>query len=200
MKLFTIATFLIVSSAAKGQLYWGGQTGISQNSLQTNIQNRPQQAYKEGYGLYAGLPLLFQWNCDLFADGKLSVIQKSYALDRTDSLSSLNQYIRNDYGQLQVDVGYRYTIRANGVTGKYSLYVAGGLFGAYWIDSHIEGAVPNLLNTAAPYPQASTYSEAYSFDSRRDKRFEWGWQAGGVSHTPCQDMHQFLSTQSAISR
>src|SRR5580658_6545930 len=100
MKLFTIATSLIISSAAKGQLYWGGQTGISQNSLLTNIQNRPQQEYKEGYGLYAGIPFLFQWNCGLFADGKLSFTQKSYALDRTDSLSSLNQYIRNDYGQL----------------------------------------------------------------------------------------------------
>jgi hypothetical protein len=60
------------------------------------------------------------------------------------------------------------------------LEVAGwaGVYEGYWVDGHINGAFSNLINTSEPNPQAYTYSQAYSFDTRRDDRWEFGWQAG----------------------
>lgn len=119
----------------------------------------------------------------LFIQPGLSWAQKSYTLKQTsDSLSALNQHNRNDYlqGSLSLGAHYAFKIGKQPLTYQHLMNIAAwaGLYRGYWVDGHVNGGLANLLNPAAPNPQTYTYSEAYTFDNRRDNRWEWGWQAG----------------------
>ncbi len=104
----------------------------------------------------------------------LSFVQKAYAINHTDTtLAVLNQRTRNDYLQMPAGAGFY------GIHKKLTFFLSGGVYFGYWVHGNVQGAVPNLLNTAAPFPQPSSYNQKYSFDSHRDQRWEFGWQTGG---------------------
>jgi hypothetical protein len=168
--------------SGKAQLTMTFDAGVARNNLLTNIQNRSWEGYKPGNGLYVSTALQYRLGKYLFIQPGLSWAQKSYSLEQKDtSLAVLNQHTRNDYLQGELGIGGSYFFNIirerNNVEG---LQVAGwvGVYEGYWVDGHINGAFSNLINTSESYPQAYNYSQAYSFDTRRDDRWEFGWQAG----------------------
>jgi hypothetical protein len=168
---------------AHGQTWLTFQVGPGWNTLQTNIDNRPQQVYRHGTGLYAKLTGGYQFRSGLLIETGPSLLQKSYALIHTDtSLSVLDQYTRNDYVQWELNIGF-----ANTLFKKIGYRAFVGAYRAYWFGGRIKGAFSNIFNTAAPFPQTFSYDQKYEFDSHRDQRWEWGWHYGLELNIPVKD-------------
>jgi hypothetical protein len=181
-----VLLFLIgctMALAGKGQVTMTFDAGVARNNLLTNIQNRSWEGYKPGNGLFVSTAAQFWLGKYLFVQSGFSWAQKSYSLEQKDtSLTVLNQHTRNDYLQGELGLGGAYFLKIIDKPRRYSegLQFTGwaGVYEGYWVDGHINGAFSNLINTAEPSPQAYSYSEAYTFDGRRDNRWEFGWQAG----------------------
>jgi Outer membrane protein beta-barrel domain len=155
----------------------GIQAGLSLNYLLTNIANRDNELYDPRAGFCGGIPVSYRRQIGRHSALGIGIapsfVQKSYSLDRNDQYNMLYQRTRNDYFQVPLALSYYYALR------RSTLFLCGGGYGAYWLDGRIKGAVPNMINTSAPSPQAYSYDESYAFNSVRDQRQEWGWQAGG---------------------
>jgi len=173
---------MCIYAASSAQISLGLGGGFLSNQLLSNLSGRPEK-YAAGYGLFVPLSADLHLCKHFYLDLAVSYAQKSYMLDRTDSFMTLNTHYRNEYLQLQVAPAYSYLF-CHQPQGRVSpvpwarLIVFAGAYGAYWAAGHLTGAVPNLINTAVAFPSYSYIDQAYSFDPRRDNRWEWGLQAG----------------------
>jgi len=164
---------LIAFSPAKAQWHTGLQGGRSYNTLLTNIDNLPSERYVSVYAWTAAIPVWYTWSSGISLNGELSFMQKNYQIwDTTTYHYGQNQAVRNNYLQLAFGPGYAYSI------GKIFLAASAGFYGAYWLSSHIRGHYSNFFSADSIWSEYS-YDTNYSFDSHKDRRWEWGWQVGG---------------------
>ncbi|HET6252551.1 MAG TPA: outer membrane beta-barrel protein [Puia sp.] len=180
MRYFLLPIFIcLIASEGRAQWDIGLEGGAALNTLQTNIANRPQQQLRPGFGLCIQVPLSYTIpfakdkgagaNFGLSLQTGFMFLQKGYMLDRTDTLQSLNQQNRNSYVQMPLYALFVFNRKS------FSFQLGGGIYIGYWVGGHVKGGMPNIFNTALPYPGTYSYSEPYVFDDRRDDRWEDGW-------------------------
>jgi Outer membrane protein beta-barrel domain len=163
------------------QLLMGLETGISYNHLKTNISNETSTLNKSkiGYSFGARVEYKLAKKISLIVDPNW--VQKNYSEQRIDSFAGIYQNHINDYAQVPIAVSFYFGGR------KFQGFFLGGVYGGYWVHGKLKGRIPNLLNSSdsassngqsTDYLQLTAYNVNYSFDSRRDNRFEFGYLAG----------------------
>jgi len=178
--LFSVTVWLSYSANAQWML--GAAGGATDNFLHTNINNRASTRLNSGIGFFAGIPVQYTLTHWLAIQADPSVIQKNYTLDRTDSLSGAYTTYKNTYLQLPLSLHISYGKK------KIKVFATAGAYIAYWLQAHLKGKAPDIFSVTNTSNQSevfqlSPFNNQYVFDTERDNRFEWGWQAGiGVQY------------------
>ena len=173
---------VLLGSQASAQLSVGIEGGYNKNYLVTNNSNRAFTNYIPLNGFNAGIPLQYQLS-DWFAlTATPTYIQKNYRQERSAFFEGV--YQENTNGYLQLPVTGRVLFGGEKLKG----FIDGGVYGAYWMSSKIKGVNANILdltpddNTAVAsifdFQKPYSYNEKYSFDGKKDNRYEYGWIAG----------------------
>jgi len=180
---------LAAARPLKAQLYLGVEGGWNKNHLTTGNASQSFTDYKDRSGFLAGIPVLYRIRDWLAVQADPSYLQKNYRIERTGFFNGV--YQNNTNGYLQLPLMAQLSFGGRQLRGFVNL----GGYGAYWLSAHVRGTEPSVLNpvdtayqTVNPvsvygenYPYS--YDEKYSFDSRRDRRMEWGVLAGlGISY------------------
>lgn len=173
--ILTLASFILMASLC-AQTSLGVEGGLSYNSYHTNISNRAATdlAGKLGFSISAAVRYrLYSW---LFVVARPGVIQKSYSLNRTDSLSGEYDQHNNTYLQLPIGVSLTHDWR------RVRIGLDMGLYAGYWLYGRVKGNTADVFgNSGSNNSQQfmlTPYDAGYSFDSRRDDRWEEGWWLG----------------------
>lgn len=191
-KLFaSFVFFLLFSIQAKSQLSIGLEGGGNKNYLNTSVSNLVSTEYNPSYGFNVGVPILYQINDWLSFQTDPNYTQKNFQYARTDFFQGIYQDNTNTY--LQLPVMAHLSFGGQSLRGFVNL----GGYGGYWLSSHIQGTIPNILNQPAYTNTVSnaqpnnvfdeytpySYSEKYQFDNTKDNRIELGLLAGlGISY------------------
>jgi opacity protein-like surface antigen len=169
----------------RAQVNLGLQAGVSLNSLHTNIADRPHTSIHSREGYTAGLLFQYALPHGVFVEASPGLVQKNYSIDRTDSFAGVYQSSTNTYIQLPVMLYYAYG-------GRFKALAGLGVAGSYWLAGSVKGTTPDIFSaTGVTGPNGTTedillrsYAEKYTFDARRDQRWEFGWLAGaGVQYS-----------------
>ena len=192
---FCIA-FVLFGFHASAQLSVGIEGGYNKNYLITNNSNRAFTNYVPLNGFNVGIPVQYQL-ADWFAlSATPTYIQKNYRQERSAFFAGVYQENTNSY--LQLPVTGRVLFGGERLKG----FIDGGVYGAYWMSSKIKGVNANILdltgdeNTSVSsifdFQKAYSYNEKYSFDDKKDNRYEFGWTAGlGVGYDILEQFHVF---------
>lgn len=179
------ATFFLLTHAVRAQFEIGVSGGYVNNYVHTNAGYRAFTQYHQYSGFVAGLALQYRFNDWLAIQADPSYIRKGYELRRDHFFDGVYQYNLNGYLQLPLMAHFSFGGK------KLRGFVNAGGYGAYWISGRVKGVMGNVLGSSPDTPdneQASDYfldntayhyDEKYAFDSRRDRRMEWGLVAGG---------------------
>jgi len=174
----TAAVLLIITLRfpAMAQTTLGVEAGVTNNSPATNIANTASTALATGWGYAIGLTLQQKINAWLSLVALPDLTGKNYALNGTDVRTGVYEKIHNTYLQLPLMVQFSYGR-------KIQPFINAGPYIGYWLSGRVKGAMPDIFsatNTGALQSfQLIEYNTQYNFDSRRDARWEFGWQAGG---------------------
>ncbi|MFT4156052.1 porin family protein [Parafilimonas sp.] len=177
---------LCTSFTVKAQFRIGIEGGFNKNYLVTNNANRAFTNYKPLYGFSIGVPVQYEIADWFSIAADPSFIQKNYRLERSDFYAGVYQDNTNSY--LQLPLMGHFMFGGEKLKGFFNA----GLFGGYWMSSHIKGRLANILDpvddvttsgSIFSYSNEYNYDEKYSFDKTKDNRFEAGWIGGaGISY------------------
>jgi len=183
---FFLALILFSFKPIKAQWSVGVEGGYTNNFLFTNNSNRQFTNYKPQGGAGASMIAQYRFSNWLAVESGVQYMMKNYKLERTDFFQGIYQHSSNGY--IQVPLKADFMFGGKRLIGFLNL----GVYGAYWAYGHVKGSMPNILN---PIDSLATtgnfynvtkpfnYDEAYSFDKKRDNRFEFGWVIGlGISY------------------
>jgi hypothetical protein len=169
------------------QFYGGLKGGYNQNYLHTDVSNRSFTKIQSEPGYNIGVIVKYHFKNWLSIQADPAIIQKNYSMTRTGIYTGIYQSYRNSY--LQLPVTLQGSIQIKNITAFFNA----GLYGAYWASGKVKGATPNILNINDSIGingqiiesfRVISYSEKYQFDSRKDRRFEFGWLVGtGLGYT-----------------
>jgi len=171
-----IILFLSAETSLFAQTSLGIEGGLSYNTYHTNIDNRTSTTLAGGTGFNLSIPLRYRIYPWLYVIATPGLVQKAYSLNRTDSLSG--EYDRHDnaYFQLPIGVGLMRSWR------RLRVGLDFGLYAGYWLYGRVEGRTANIFGNATDNNSEqfglSGYDASYSFDARRDNRWEEGWWLG----------------------
>jgi len=171
---------LLVCFASKAQFSLGEESGVSKNHLNTNIVNRlfTENINKGGYSI--GIPIQFGLCNWLSFQVVPQMTQKNYSFFRIGSFTGVRESFKNWYLQLplmaKVSYGYK----------KIKGFLDLGTYGAYWISGRTYGTQPDIFHitdSLALTGQVETftlseYNASYSFNQKKDNRFEFGIVTG----------------------
>lgn len=173
---------MLFSKEAKSQWAIGIEGGYVNNHQLTDISNRVetnnQNGNSFGVGILAKYTFTKEW---LSMETGLTFIQKNYSFVRTGKYQGIYENFINNYVQLPLGLSFR-LFNLHG----FKTYIDAGMYFGYWASSYVNGVTPNIINVIYQKDgnnyqlvQANaSYSEKYSFDSRRDSRFEFGLYTG----------------------
>lgn len=176
--LFTIPIFV---TSAQAQLTIGPSAGITNNFLKTNINSLSYTKNQTENGLIIDLPVQYAIKNGFFLETAFTFLQKNYSYRRTGPFAGIYTKFTNTYCQLPVTAGREYGHR------KIRVGVLAGVYGAYWLQGRMKGKIPNIYsvkdstNGSGQTTETfglSGFNEKYVFDSRKDRRFEFGLTAG----------------------
>ncbi len=173
---------LLSCFGASAQLAIGIEGGYNKNYLVTNNSNRAFTNYVPMNGFNVAIPVQFQL-ADWFAvTADPTFIQKNYRQERSSFFEGVYQNNYNNY--LQLPITGRLLFGGKKLKG----FIDGGIYGGYWMSSKVKGVTSNILdptgdeNTSVSsifdFQKPYSYNEKYTFDSKKDNRFEFGWIAG----------------------
>lgn len=185
-----LALFLLVCLTAHSQVSLGLEAGIDRNELYTNNSYQTYTNYISANGFTIGIPVSYRIHNWVSVQSSLTYIQKNYEIRRSGFYTGIRQNNTNSY--LQVPLEGHFSLGWK----KLRAFVDAGVYAAYWVAGHISGTEANILNpvdSALFSPQEPSnelnvdnpynYNEKYAFDSRKDRRWEWGLLAGaGISY------------------
>lgn len=189
-------SLLLISFSSKAQFYLGIEGGWNYNHLHTSVGYREFTKYENVNGYTIGIPEQYQVNNWLAIRSGLSFIQKNYQLTRTHYYSGVYHKSTNNY--LQLPVAGNFIFGTPRIKGFVNL---GGYIG-YWMSTNNKGVsfAPYFQSDPSgdnygilPNNEPHQYNEKYAFDSRKDRRVELGWLAGGgVSYEFAQKYRLFI--------
>ncbi|MGO4289556.1 porin family protein [Chitinophaga sp. RAB17] len=197
--LIFLATLLLCYDAAQAQFEIGVSGGYNKNYLQTSSGYRAFTKYDALSGFVVGIPIQYHFNDWLAIQADPSYIQKNYEQSRNHFFDGIYQKSTNTYIQLPVMAHFSF-----GGKKLKGFFNAGG-YGAYWAGGRIKGAMANVFNNAPDLPdnqqvynffqfdKAYNYNEKYTFDSRRDRRMEFGLVAGAGIEYLLQQKYRFFA-------
>jgi len=170
------------STIAHAQLSLGLQAGIGQNYLSTNIDKLSYTNNVSQHTPVLSLPISYTF-CSWFSlQTAITYIQKNYSLVRNGPYTGIYETFKNTYLQLPLLASFEYRHK------KISGFAIMGVFAAYWVRASVKGKTPAIFtatdNTAGNDRTIETfglsyYNEPYVFDTKRDRRYQLGWAAGG---------------------
>lgn len=177
-----LTTVLIVSMhlKASAQLAIGIEGGYSTNYFKSNVTATLTE--KSTLPGYAATVWLQYSPYRLFAlQAGAQILNKNHELRRTGAMTGTFQSIYNTYIQIPVtgQIQARYK--------KITVYCKLGAYGGYWVAGKIKGKIPNILNsysttngdrTVTDYFIFTPYNEKYTFQAKKDQRFEFGFVTG----------------------
>ena len=154
----------------------GVEGGFSYNSYHTNIANRAATDLTRGAGFSIALPFryrVYPWLSIIAAPG---LVQKSYSMNRTDSLSGEYDEHINTYFQLPIGVSLTHDWR------RFRIALDLGGYAGYWLYGRQKGRTADIFGNSGSNSSEqftlSSYDQPYSFNTRRDNRWEAGWWLG----------------------
>ncbi|RZL15282.1 MAG: PorT family protein [Pedobacter sp.] len=186
--LITLWLSMMYLSPATAQISIGLQGGYGQNKLESSLAYYAFAQYKPVNDYSFGIPLIYKFNSWMSIQTDLSIIRKSYKLERSGFLEGISQTTSNSY--LQMPIMAHFSFGGTRLKGFTNL----GLYTAFWYKSKIKGVQssifykdPSFDNILVDYhldqSDALTYDERYAFDKLRDRRLEHGWVAGaGIAY------------------
>lgn len=181
----------------QAQFSAGIEGGYNKNYLYTNTANRAFTTYNPSSGFSIGIPVQYTFSgwFSLMIDPNYS--QKNYSLSRSDYYQGIYQINTNGYVQLPLITHFMFGGE------RIKGFLNTGIYGAYWASGKVKGTIPNILdmdslnnssgnsiyNTSKP----ATFNEKYQFDSRKDRRIDFGWLLGiGASYNLSEKYQLFI--------
>jgi hypothetical protein len=190
MKLFNLCPIVFFAiifcnvlcmPTASAQLSVGVEGGYNKNYLVTNNANRAFTNYQQLGGFTVGIPLQYKIT-DWFAlAADPGLIKKNYSEQRSVFFAGVYQDNLNTYIQLPLMGHFMFGGQ------RLKGFLNAGIYGGYWLAGTVKGETPNILdivddvtasNSIYDFEHPYSYNEKYSFDSRKDNRFDAGWVGG----------------------
>lgn len=181
-----IALAIFITPHLNAQWSVGIESGINKNYMNTNISNLSFTQYKGSYNYSISIPIAYQFNSWLSVKAEPGIMKKSYKIERTGYFTGIYERFDNSYLQLPIMASFSFG------GSKLKGFVNIGGYGGYWTGGHVKGAIANILDPVdSSYTETeatqdysgltsiSAYSEKYTFDKKKDNRYEWGILAGG---------------------
>ena len=187
-KIFTVlsTTALLFVTKAQAQLYLGVEGGPNKNYLISNTSDKPFLNYQPSYGYSFGIPVRYEFPSLPWFGGIQSApsfIQKNYRIQRTGYYEPMYQQTNNNYLQLPLMAQFRFGGQIGKTQSLHGILNLGG-YGAYWLSGHVTG---RALSPMDP-DNYQSFNEAYTFQDKKDNRFEWGGVAGvGLQYSPAKN-------------
>jgi hypothetical protein len=108
------------------------------------------------------------------------LMQKNYELKTTGSMTGARQLFCNTY--VQIPVTGQVQVHYKRITGYYKL----GAYAGYWLSGRCKGKIPNIINSYSTTNNGAitdnfiltSYNEKYTFQTKKDRRFEFGLSTG----------------------
>lgn len=165
--------FISICSSAQ-EINIGVSTGITSNQLNyTNLNTN--LTLKRNMGSTFLVDFSKDLGNNLILLTSVGLMEKNYSLVNLEN--GIRQDFKNTYLQLPLNFGYNYI-----VSGKVSIPIGLGFYGAYWKSGMISGVVPNVFNTPdVPVGNSNDIfnlekiNAKHHFNSNEDVRFELGW-------------------------
>jgi hypothetical protein len=188
----------IISLRVQAQLEIGLSGGYSKNYLTTSTEYRAFTQFTATSGFTAGVPIRYTLTDWLSIQAEPTYIQKNYTMVRSHFFDGIYQKTTNSY--IQLPVMAHFSFGGDELRGFFNL----GGYGAYWASSHIKGTAANVFDNGPDNPDDTqvggilqfnhpyNYDEKYSFDSRRDRRIEFGLMAGAGIEYLLNDKYRFF--------
>jgi hypothetical protein len=185
---------LILSLNARAQLGVGAGTGLTWTTF--NATGWPNSEERSGTGWLVAVPLQYRLHFQsLYIASGPNYVVREYTRKGTGSLTGTYETFRNGYLRLPFTVGVGY--------GRYWHWNAGaGGYVAYWTDGRVKGTTPDVFSARDSLSgsgqqfeqlQLVPYNTRYSFDSRRDRRFEFGWVLeAGLAYAATENYSLFI--------
>lgn len=168
--------------SVKGQLSIGFDAGYDRNFLRTDMSGRSYTHNTSKAGFIIGIPIQYRINRTIALLTEPSFAQKNSLVYRTGAFTGVYDAYVNTYWQLPL------MIRCMLGRSRYKGFLDLGLYAAYWGWGREKGATPAVLNLSDSigangrvdeYFSLISYDRKRAFDSRKDRRLEAGWVAGG---------------------
>lgn len=184
-----ISSLQFIPQVLQAQFSIGLEAGAARNYVITNTSSLPFTIAQPVSGYTVGIPIEYKVNDWFSVIADPNLIKKNYRYVRTDFFQGVYESHNNTYVQLPL-MGH-FTFGFERLKGFLNL----GGYVAYWAGGKVTGSEPNILNPvddaffktnpSGVFGENKSYSfsENYTFDDRRDNRFEAGWVLGlGVSY------------------
>ena len=175
---------LLCTKSSQAQLSAGLEAGMNRNYLIGNTADKPFFEYQQSAGFSVGVPVRYTFAKSTWINSVQVIptfVQKNYMIQRTGDYAGIYQQTNNSYLELPVMAQFRIgSTQLNKTKGSgISAFLNIGGFGGYWLHGHVEGRAPTPMDELNYIP----YNTAYTFDNRKDNRFEWGAVLGlGVQY------------------
>jgi len=192
-KGITVVLLISFSLTSKAQQLLGFEAGVSRNFLKTNGPSQVSTRVDAKNGYYFASRIQFRLGHIIAIETMPGLIEKNYSVSRTDSLAGIYTDHSNKYLQIPL------TLHA--VIGKrLKFFLDAGIFGGYWVNSKINGTVPDIFSVNSDKNQHGQefnlvpYSQNYSFDKQKDQRFDFGYIGGlGLQFNFFQQLDGFIA-------
>ena len=169
----------MISPKVQAQLEVGISGGYVRNNLNTSTLYRSFTKYEGQNSFTVGVPVRYNFQDWLAVQAEVSYIRKDYKMSRSYYYEGIYQKTENSY--IKLPLMAHFSFGGNKLRGFTNI----GGYAAYWANSRVKGVTATLnynedisegdyLQFYEPY----FYDEKNPFDSRRDKRIEWGLLAG----------------------
>lgn len=182
-----VLLIFILPSFTQAQLKIGLEFGLDKNKVNNDLTGRSFTENKASYGCSIGLPVTYKFTSWLALQSGINFQKKNYQIVRTELYSGIKEEFKNSYVQLPFTANFLFKIR------KINYYLKYGIYGAIWCTGMVNGNIPNIFDiseqtnsngTTSEYLNLNSFSDTYQFDSKKDKRLEFGSSIGtGVNYS-----------------
>ena len=160
-----IAVFAVITMHAQWRLGVSGGGDYNFYSIQTHYQTNYH--YTGSWGGTAAIFTQYNFLNWVGLRAEVEMVQKNHLFYRTLKFEDTHYTTYNTY--LQLPVMTQFSFGGEKVRG----FVNVGVYGGYWVDSHLKGSVQEPLNLKT-YP----VDEKYAFYPARDERWDCGLVGG----------------------
>jgi hypothetical protein len=175
----TMALVICMQLTANAQFAIDIEAGYTTNNFERDITSALTQK-RSVPGYTAGVFIQYSPHRLFALQTGIQVMQKNYELKRTGPLSGARQAFNNTY--VQIPVTGQVQAQYKRITGYCKL----GAYGGYWITGQCKGKIPNILNSYSTADNGAitdnfiltSYNEKYTFQTKKDRRFEFGLSTG----------------------